>query len=240
MAIRGLKGTLRLPDLLDHFDTEGPYGQHLCLVLPVLSTDISRFRRSTPSKKLGFPTVKIIVAQVLEALVALHDAQIIHTGHRAYSFCRATTVLIRLITRVDLKPDNVLFNEGTTTESIRELLHDSPAVVDGEFELHGVRYPIIRSQPVPHSYSWNDPPTVVKQYSVQLTDLGHGIYNSCFTVDLGLHGVSAQWAGKEPTTRMISAYGLRAPEVILGANFDTKVDIWALGCIVSSTVLLPT
>jgi serine/threonine-protein kinase SRPK3 len=44
---------------------------------------------------------------------------------------------------------------------------------------------------------------------------------------------------REPTTPMISAYGLRAPEVILGAKFDAKVDIWSLGCMVSSTVLLP-
>jgi len=33
-------------------------------------------------------------------------------------------------------------------------------------------------------------------------------------------------------------YSLCAPEVILGANFDTKVDIWALGCMVSLTAPL--
>jgi len=27
-------------------------------------------------------------------------------------------------------------------------------------------------------------------------------------------------------------YTLRAPEVILGADYDVKVDIWALGCMV--------
>ncbi len=70
----------------------------------------------------------------------------------------------------------MLFNGGTAPESIRDLLHDSPVATDGEFELLGVHYPIIRSQPVPHPFSWNDPPTLVELYSVQLADLGHGIH----------------------------------------------------------------
>ena len=36
-----------------------------------------------------------------------------------------------------------------------------------------------------------------------------------------------------PPALEISPYALRAPEVILGAKFDTKIDVWALGCIVS-------
>ena len=78
-AIRNLKCS-RLPYLFDHFETEGPHGKHLCLVLPVLSTDVGQFKRSAPLKRLGFPTVKIITAQVLEALVALHGVHIVHTG----------------------------------------------------------------------------------------------------------------------------------------------------------------
>jgi serine/threonine-protein kinase SRPK3 len=79
-AITRLKRALRLPVLRDHFEITGPHGRHLCMVLPVLSTDISSFRRSAPTKKLGLPAVKIIIAQVLEALVNLHALHIIHTG----------------------------------------------------------------------------------------------------------------------------------------------------------------
>lgn len=79
-AIKGSKGTHTLPYLFDHFETEGPHGQHLCLVQSVLSTDIARFRRSAPLERLGFLTVKIIIVQVLEALVTLHATRIIHTG----------------------------------------------------------------------------------------------------------------------------------------------------------------
>ncbi|KAF8902208.1 kinase-like protein [Gymnopilus junonius] len=191
-SIKQLQGINKLPYLYDHFETEGPNGQHLCLVLNVLSTDVSRFRRSAPTKRLSFAQVKVIVVQVVEALAVLHAAHIVHT---------------------DVKPDNVLFDEGIDPESIQEFLNDNPLSIDGEFELHGVRYPIIRSQPIPHPFSWDDPPSEVELYSVSLTDFGH-----------------AQRVDKEPTTQTIGAYALRPPEVILEANFDTKVDIWSLGC----------
>jgi serine/threonine-protein kinase SRPK3 len=79
-TIKELKGIHKLPRLFDNFETEGPHGQHLCLVTPVLSTDVSSFRRSAPSKRLGSSTVKIIIVQVVECLKTLHTAQIIHTG----------------------------------------------------------------------------------------------------------------------------------------------------------------
>lgn len=124
--------------------------------------------------------------------------------------------------------------EGTAPESIRKLLDDNPVSIDGEFELNGVRYPIVRSQPVPHDFRWDDPPSLVELYTVRLIDLGHGNTILFLIVGpLGLRGDLAQWEDREPTTRMISAYGLRAPEVILEADFDSKVDIWSLGCMVS-------
>ncbi|KAG1776676.1 hypothetical protein EV702DRAFT_971105, partial [Suillus placidus] len=66
--------------LRDHFETNGPHGQHLCLVLPVLSEG---FRCWLNALKVARPA---IVAQVVEALVLLHAANIIHTGrHRSYA-----------------------------------------------------------------------------------------------------------------------------------------------------------
>ena len=69
-----------LTRLYDHFEIDGPHGRHLCLVLPVLSETVSSFRRSAPSKLLDPPKVKIIIAEVVQALVQLHAADIIHTG----------------------------------------------------------------------------------------------------------------------------------------------------------------
>lgn len=72
--------TPTLPRLRHHFEMEGPHGRHLCLVLPILSESVRSFRLSVPSKLLEPPMVKIIVVQVVEALVQLHAANIIHTG----------------------------------------------------------------------------------------------------------------------------------------------------------------
>ena len=54
---------------------------------------------------------------------------------------------------------------------------------------------------------------------------------------LDLHSISAQWIKGDPGEKAF-ADELRAPEVILGASFDSKVDIWTIGYMVSFTVLL--
>lgn len=91
------------PYLFDHFTIKGRKGKHFCLVLSVLSTDISSFRKSAPSQMLKSPTVKIIVAQVVRALVVLHNAGIIHGGKQHQSY------IYSLNTALDLEPENVLF-----------------------------------------------------------------------------------------------------------------------------------
>lgn len=69
-----------LPILEDSFEEQGPEGTHLCIVLQLMSTDVSSFRRSSPTNALPLHVVKIIVLQTLEGLVQLHELDIIHTG----------------------------------------------------------------------------------------------------------------------------------------------------------------
>lgn len=47
-----------------------------------------------------------------------------------------------LFTETDLKPDNVLIDEGNATQTIQEPLAQSHQIVNGEFELKD--YPIMR------------------------------------------------------------------------------------------------
>jgi serine/threonine-protein kinase SRPK3 len=69
-----------LPILLDHFEEDGPEGKHLCLIVNVLSTDISDFRQSAPSNALAVHIVQNINAQILEGVVQLHELGIIHSS----------------------------------------------------------------------------------------------------------------------------------------------------------------
>jgi serine/threonine-protein kinase SRPK3 len=76
----------------------------------------------------------------------------------------------------DVKLDNMLFTEETAQQTIQELLDDSPISIDREFELHGVQYPIILSQLIPHPFRWDDCPTEVELYSVRLANLRNGTH----------------------------------------------------------------
>jgi len=191
-TISTLRGrfAVNLPYLFDHFTIKGRQGKHLCLVLPVLSTDISSFRKSAPSQMLKSPTVKIIVAQVVRALVVLHNAGIMHGGKQHQSY------IYPLNTVLDLKPENVLFGGGTAPKAIQKLLKVAPLAIEGQIELSGERYPLIRSQPISHRFKWDDPSKIVELYFVQLVDFGNGRYlvSSCnpFTYTAFQHNGSAQ------------------------------------------------
>ncbi|KAG1804329.1 kinase-like domain-containing protein [Suillus subaureus] len=138
-----------------------------------------------------------MIAEVLEALTLLHAANIIHA---------------------DLKPDNVLFDEGNVTQIIQELLVQAHQIVNGEFELNGVHHPIMRSQPIAHPLRWNDRGIMIELYTAYVTDFQNG------------KRYLSQWTNGKPPTRTTSSYDLHAPEHILEANYGAKVDVWALGC----------
>ena len=75
---------------------------------------------------------------------------------------------------LDLKADDVMFIEGTGWRSTQQLLCNSPQKIDDEFELKGRYYQIMRSQPLPNSFLWDDPPITVELYVFRLAGLGNG------------------------------------------------------------------
>jgi serine/threonine-protein kinase SRPK3 len=69
-----------LPELVDHFEITGPHGDHLCFVLKLRSTDVSSFRRTSPTRALLLHDVQMVILHVLNALAILHKLGFIHTG----------------------------------------------------------------------------------------------------------------------------------------------------------------
>ena len=72
-----------LPHLLDDFEIheyEGGPPVHICMVMDVFGVDLATFRRTSPTKALPSHTARIILRQVVEALVHVHKLGIVHTG----------------------------------------------------------------------------------------------------------------------------------------------------------------
>jgi serine/threonine-protein kinase SRPK3 len=116
-------------------------------------------------------------------------------------------------------------------------LEEAPPAIQGHVSLNGESYPIVLSQPMRHGFRWDSDGTRIELSRFCLSGLDHGARSShpfrALAYPLpSLQNCSAQWSDKPPPSDFITSVALRAPEVILGAGFDVKVDIWALGCIV--------
>ena len=72
---------------------------------------------------------------------------------------------------IDIKADNVLFLDPEIEETIAK----ESTLVDGTFELKGIQYPILRSQPFRPKISWDASPFMSETIQVVLSDLGAGM-----------------------------------------------------------------
>ena len=119
----------------------------------------------------------------------------------------------------DLKPANILLglNSREAKRLVNTMLKETsvrrypPRVIMGE------TVEAIQSQPLP-------PPidrTECLSWKFKVADFG-----------------SAQWLGRR-STNLVQPIRLRAPEVVLGRNWDEKIDIWSLGCLVVGFLFPP-
>jgi len=69
--------------------------------------------------------------------------------------------------------------------------------------------------PSRHLQSPSLPPSLPSSFKVKLIDFG----SSCFSTD--------------PPTSYLQSRSYRAPEVILGTNYNSKIDVWSVGCVLS-------
>ncbi|EKM54806.1 uncharacterized protein PHACADRAFT_210586 [Phanerochaete carnosa HHB-10118-sp] len=104
----------------------------------------------------------------------------------------------------DIRPDNIFLRTEMSPEAIDHWLKTLPEDQDDN------------SYPLPPDFKWDDPLERVKNMRIALTGLGQPQCTGRF--------------GKQPAEQF-RAYSQRAPEVVLGSDFGTSIDIWAIGCI---------
>ena len=57
---------------------------------------------------------------------------------------------------------------------MQKYLEANPAEVEGQTQLEGEDYPIIKSQPIPNSYAWDTSAFEAETMIIYLAGLGHG------------------------------------------------------------------
>ncbi|KAH6909270.1 CMGC/SRPK protein kinase [Coprinopsis sp. MPI-PUGE-AT-0042] len=118
------------------------------------------------------------------------------------------------VVHTDIKPSNILvsFSDDDTRHLVDLTLKHIPIERYPPRKVLGEVVEAIRSQPLPLPPLERRNPLT---WAFKLTDFG-----------------SAQWIGR-PSARTVQPIRLRAPEVILGRDWNEKIDIWSLGCLVS-------
>lgn len=191
--------------LRDHFTQMGPHGEHPCLAFDVLGPPVDwvmeRFGfEGIPSRAI----VLDIVTSTLRTLVQLDSVHVIHT---------------------DLKPENLLFVQPRAR--LQEMLgrvqqepgSRAASTAELDFRVHfidfGLSYlvpPNLRATPTttasPRTRSAPAPGTTrITREERELLDTAN-YQKGC----------------------VIQTREYRAPEIILGMHFNTKADVWSLGC----------
>ncbi|TFK36023.1 kinase-like domain-containing protein, partial [Crucibulum laeve] len=116
------------------------------------------------------------------------------------------------VVHTDIKPSNLLlaFDSSITEELINTLLENRPVQTYPMPTVDGVKMEAFVSQPLPlPGFDDVDPVNWV----IKVADFG-----------------SAQFIDRRTTDR-VQPVQLRAPEVVLGLDWNEKIDIWSLGCL---------
>lgn len=190
-----------VPEILSHFyehDTKGK--RHLCLVFRVLGSSVEDLRLSNAydGEYLPLHSVQKIIGDISIRLADLAQQKITHGAVTA---------------------DNFLFWCVQTGDAIRKVLAKSPSEKVEKIQgTDGVTYPSVKSQPIPHGYTWDSTAEDIIHTEIYLSNYAH----------------ARQTAG---VVTLDSPKNFFSPEMLQGGKIDPKSDIWMLGC---TTYLLLT
>jgi serine/threonine-protein kinase SRPK3 len=224
--------------LLDYFSHHGPNGKHVCMVFELLGQNLLWLIKKYNYKGIPVPIVKKIARDVLMGLDYMHrSCSVIHT---------------------DLKPENILLtrDHAVDIESIRaerlaamtpkECRRDELAAQIAEQWTENGAKPLTKNQKKKLrkklkkelSKDQDDAPSVVlKSSSLNDTpsksNLRGKLNRSVFAkvADFG----NACWTFRHFSDE-IATRQYRAPEAIVGYDYNSSVDIWAYACVIFELV----
>lgn len=178
---------------------------HQCFVFEPLGPTLSEFIRRRHLQSLELEEVKWLTTYFLHALDFLHEHNVVHSG------TLTVQVLLGCIltSRVDLKLDNIQLILPYDEEKFLASFV-AAETNDSSFVKHtSDEMPIYKSREMILEQILPTPPV--------LCDLG------------------AAKIGNPPHNELVQALPYRAPEVFLGAGWDSKIDIWTIGALVGGS-----
>ena len=225
----GELGSENIVRLHDHFTHKGPNGTHVCMVFDVLGDNLLTLIKRY--EYLGVPLlgVKALTRAMLRGLRYLHSVKnIIHTDLKPENVLlttalpekrkrRKTASKKKSKSREDLEAKAAMLEsqierlDVTTTANVKRVIDNGTANEASESP----------KEDAEHEDEEDDddcvdllPYSALKKLDAKICDLG----NAC-------------WVDRQ-FTQDIQTRQYRAPEVILGAKYDTSADMWSLACIV--------
>lgn len=128
--------------------------------------------------------------------------------------------------------DNFLFWCAQAGDDIRKVLAKSPSErAEKVLGSDGVTYPVVKSQPLPHGYTWDATAEDIGYTKIYLSNYAHG-KDSARVRDYFLKGdILARHVGSAHTLHPPKNF--LPPEALQGGRMTVESDIWTLGCTVS-------
>lgn len=203
---RGNMDNTHVARLLDQFEITGPYGKHLCLVLPFLGPSLASFS-SGIQIKIHPEVARLLASQSLKAVAQLHDAGVLVGG------ISAANMLFKLQNVENFTLDQLYADMG---QPKRHRVSPFRTLVPGD--LNEVEYQAESDPDAPASwyealdFTQVDPILIVP--SITLV----GFNKSVIVTE------------QAPTTSKAMSLSYAAPEALCLKEMSMSSDIWALAC----------
>jgi len=234
--------------LIDSFQVYGVNGNHVAMVFEKLGCNLLTLIRIYKYKGLPIPLVRLIAKQILIGIEFLHRCQLIHTDLKPENVLLVKTPnMVRSmksneaesrhsgnkLQREEQPLEEISLNNNTTNQDClaKDMEGGSPENLAPSMPIviNKVESPSPPVNNTPISNLKEDLPNAANRLPCSDEEI-ISTFGDCYKikiVDLG----NACWTYKHFTDD-VQTRQYRAPEVILGAKYDTPIDIWSVACIV--------